>query len=166
MTEPEQCIICLDSLPLPRATTSTLGAAEGGDTEFQLLRDGGAAATDTDTTATTDTTTTTTTTDTTEITGTTASPPPLQSPTVTATVTAANTATIKAEYDELNNPLNVVAALDGCEHIIHEACIRSWAQKTNSCPICRNVFHSVRVFNGVDGKSHPGPQQPNHLETP
>ncbi|PHH70420.1 hypothetical protein CDD83_5447 [Cordyceps sp. RAO-2017] len=47
--------------------------------------------------------------------------------------------------------LDVVAALDGCEHIIHDACIRSWAQKTNTCPICRNPFHTVRVYNGVDG---------------
>jgi hypothetical protein len=44
-----------------------------------------------------------------------------------------------------------VAELDGCEHVIHDACIRSWAQKTNTCPICRNLFHSVRVYNGLDG---------------
>ncbi|KAM4054669.1 PHD-finger domain-containing protein [Hirsutella rhossiliensis] len=47
--------------------------------------------------------------------------------------------------------LDVVAALDGCEHINHDACIRSWAQKTNTCPICRIPFHTVRVYNGVDG---------------
>ncbi|EGX97229.1 PHD and RING finger domain protein, putative [Cordyceps militaris CM01] len=48
--------------------------------------------------------------------------------------------------------LNIVAALDGCEHIIHDTCIRSWAQKTNTCPICRTPFHSVRVYNGLDVK--------------
>ena len=47
--------------------------------------------------------------------------------------------------------LDIVAALDGCEHVIHDACIRSWAQKTNTCPICRTPFHSVRVYNGADG---------------
>ncbi|KAK2591224.1 hypothetical protein QQS21_011089 [Conoideocrella luteorostrata] len=47
--------------------------------------------------------------------------------------------------------LDIVASLDGCEHVIHDSCIRSWAQKTNTCPICRTPFHSVRVYNGVDG---------------
>lgn len=61
--------------------------------------------------------------------------------------------------------LNVVAALDGCEHVIHDACIRSWAQKTNTCPICRNPFHSVRVYNGVDGKFVP-PLPPPPLPKP
>jgi hypothetical protein len=48
--------------------------------------------------------------------------------------------------------LNIVAELDGCDHVIHDSCIRSWAKKTNTCPICRCPFHSVRVYNGVDGK--------------
>ncbi|KAI6782202.1 PHD and RING finger domain-containing protein-like protein [Emericellopsis cladophorae] len=100
MSEPEQCIICLDSLPLPRSS----GPA--------LVTDG-----------------------------------VLQVPPTTVDAENNN----KQENDEAANHLNVVAALDGCEHIIHDACIRSWAQKTNTCPICRNIFHIVRVFNGVDG---------------
>ncbi|TWU76687.1 hypothetical protein ED733_000883 [Metarhizium rileyi] len=55
-----------------------------------------------------------------------------------------------AVAEDVNN-LDIVAALDGCEHVIHDACIRSWAQKTNTCPICRTPFHFVRVYNGVDG---------------
>lgn len=51
--------------------------------------------------------------------------------------------------------LDIVAALDGCEHINHDACIRSWAQKTNTCPICRMPFHTVRVYNGADGECGP-----------
>ncbi|KFH48845.1 PHD and RING finger domain-containing protein-like protein [Hapsidospora chrysogenum ATCC 11550] len=104
MSEPEQCIICLDSLPLPRSSSSTALAADG---DIQI---------------------------------------PGSSAANTTTVTAT-----KSENDESANHLNVVAALDCCEHIIHDACIRSWAQKTNTCPICRNIFHTVRVFNGVDG---------------
>ncbi|KAF4581907.1 Ribosomal protein L37ae [Ophiocordyceps camponoti-floridani] len=84
MSEPEQCIICLD--PLPRPSSSSLD------------------------------------------------PPQPQQPVT----------------DDAGH-LDIVASLDGCEHIIHDACIRSWAQKTNTCPICRNPFHSVRVYNGVDG---------------
>ena len=60
--------------------------------------------------------------------------------------------TLSEAIDEELSYLNVVAALDGCDHIIHDACIRSWAQKTNTCPICRKPFHTVRVYNGVDGK--------------
>ncbi|RDA92952.1 hypothetical protein CP533_5536 [Ophiocordyceps camponoti-saundersi (nom. inval.)] len=84
MSEPEQCIICLDPLPLPSSSP--------------------------------------------------------QNPAVV----------VPPESDDTGH-LNIVAALDGCEHIIHDACIRSWAQKTNTCPICRNPFHCVRVYNGVDG---------------
>ncbi|EMT63918.1 hypothetical protein FOC4_g10010392 [Fusarium odoratissimum] len=61
------------------------------------------------------------------------------------------TSTTSDVLENDSNYLNIVASLDGCNHIIHDACIRSWAQKTNTCPICRNPFHSVRVYNGVDG---------------
>ena len=27
-----------------------------------------------------------------------------------------------------------------CRHIFHEACIRSWLKRSNSCPLCKNVF--------------------------
>ncbi|KAJ6446442.1 PHD and RING finger domain-containingprotein [Purpureocillium lavendulum] len=91
MSEPEQCIICLDPLPRP----SLLNGAAPGD--------------------------------------------------------ATSTAAIAEAVAEDNNYLDIVAALDGCEHIIHDSCIRSWAQKTNTCPICREPFHTVRVYNGADG---------------
>ncbi|EGR52231.1 uncharacterized protein TRIREDRAFT_43817 [Trichoderma reesei QM6a] len=89
MSEPDQCIICLD--PLPRPSAATDGAVN-------------AAA-----------------------------------------------ASIAEAVEGESSYLDIVAALDGCDHIIHDACIRSWAQKTNTCPICRNPFHTVRVYNGVDG---------------
>lgn len=90
MSEPDQCIICLD--PLPRPSASIDGAVD------------------------------------------------------TAAASIAEAVEGESSY------LDIVAALDGCDHIIHDACIRSWAQKTNTCPICRNPFHTVRVYNGVDGK--------------
>lgn len=94
MSEPDQCIICLDLLPRPSEPTQK--PVNGGSTSE-------------------------------------AGP------------------TTPVPRDDSEN-LDLVAALDGCEHVIHDACIRSWAQKTNTCPICRNIFHSVRVFNGLDGK--------------
>lgn len=68
---------------------------------------------------------------------------------------AATTTTASDLVQDDSNHLNIAAALDGCNHIIHDLCIRSWAQKTNTCPICRNPFHSVRVYNGVDGTFEP-----------
>ncbi|KAG5927570.1 hypothetical protein E4U42_002077 [Claviceps africana] len=59
--------------------------------------------------------------------------------------------TIAASLAQETSHLDIVASLDGCEHVIHDACIRSWAQKTNTCPICRTSFHFVRVYNGIDG---------------
>ncbi|PKS10344.1 hypothetical protein jhhlp_002095 [Lomentospora prolificans] len=44
-----------------------------------------------------------------------------------------------------------IAALDGCDHVIHDSCIRLWAQKTNTCPICREPFRQLRVFDGLSG---------------
>lgn len=88
MSEPDQCIICLDPLPHPSSLDGEVPAAT----------------------------------------------------------------TASEAVEEESSYLNIVAALDGCDHIIHDACIRSWAQKTNTCPICRNPFHSVRVYNGIDGK--------------
>lgn len=114
MSEPEQCIICLDSLPLPRSSGSDLqqgAAGAGGPPPVQHDQ---------------------------------VPPPPPPPP---AAAAATGSTTTDSDHD-----LNIVAALDGCEHIIHDSCIRSWAQKTNTCPICRNLFHTVRVFNGVDGK--------------
>lgn len=97
MAEPEQCIICLDPLPV----SSTLDGGESGDATSS---------------------------------------------------SAAAVGAVDAALEDTAH-LNIIASLDGCEHIIHDACIRSWAQKTNTCPICRNPFHSVRVFNGIDGMS-------------
>lgn len=111
MSEPDQCIICLDRLPVSLPPDIVNGAASVG--------------------ATTTTTSTTTTA------APTSAPPPDPEP-----------------VDDEASYLNIVAALDCCEHVIHDACIRSWAQKTNTCPICRTPFHSVRVYNGLDGKLH------------
>ncbi|KAI8677105.1 hypothetical protein LRP88_09871 [Fusarium phalaenopsidis] len=122
MSEPEQCIICLD--PLPRAALET--DAQAAVSVADAVAD--AAATD----------------------GAVAGGEPAPEPAPIAAATALY-ATAPSSLDDDSSYLNIVAALDGCNHIIHDACIRSWAQKTNTCPICRNPFHSVRVYNGVDG---------------
>jgi hypothetical protein len=39
--------------------------------------------------------------------------------------------------------------------MLHDACLREWTDQANSCPICRQIFHSVTVYDKVGGKSPP-----------
>ncbi|CAH0026891.1 unnamed protein product [Clonostachys rhizophaga] len=136
MSEPEQCIICLE--PLPRLQSSTAV-----DVAVQVPPPPPAseavASTKVEPTALLPTPT--------------ASTAPSAAATSDSESAASGTITNGAliESDSDDSLLNIVAELDGCEHIIHNACIRSWAQKTNTCPICRKVFHTIKVLNGVDG---------------
>lgn len=45
-----------------------------------------------------------------------------------------------------------VAKIEVCGHMLHDACLREWTEKANSCPICRQTFHSVIVYDRVGGK--------------
>ncbi|CAK7265491.1 hypothetical protein SEPCBS57363_001610 [Sporothrix epigloea] len=45
-----------------------------------------------------------------------------------------------------------VAVIQICKHILHDACLREWTTKANSCPICRQTFHLVDVYNRVGGQ--------------
>jgi hypothetical protein len=47
----------------------------------------------------------------------------------------------------------VIAVIQTCNHILHDACLRDWTLKANSCPICRRTFHLVEVHDKVGGKS-------------
>ncbi|KAG6006122.1 hypothetical protein E4U21_007358 [Claviceps maximensis] len=122
MNEPEQCIICLD--PLPRASTSHSHSHSPSPSP--------SSPSAVNAVHNADATTTITTTDVTDS-------------------AAPDSTALAAPAAQDTNHLDIVASLDGCEHVIHDACIRSWAQKTNTCPICRTPFHFVRVYNGVDG---------------
>lgn len=127
MAEAEQCIICLDPLPRPSAPLQAPAALTIAASDASTGAGAGPAGV--------------------SATSASASTFTSESAPIPATTT---TATEVLEDD--SNYLNIVAELDGCDHIIHDACIRSWAKKTNTCPICRCPFHSVRVYNGVDGK--------------
>jgi hypothetical protein len=129
MAEAEQCIICLDPLPRPsaplQAPAALTIAASDAASAGPGTGTGGVSAASASASASTFT----------------SEPTPIPATTTTATEV----------LEDDSNYLNIVAELDGCDHIIHDACIRSWAKKTNTCPICRCPFHSVRVYNGVDG---------------
>ncbi|KAI1373435.1 hypothetical protein F4677DRAFT_222956 [Hypoxylon crocopeplum] len=44
-----------------------------------------------------------------------------------------------------------IAVIQVCGHILHDACLREWTEKANSCPICRQAFHLVHVYDKVGG---------------
>lgn len=46
---------------------------------------------------------------------------------------------------------NKIAVIQVCGHILHDACLREWTGKANSCPICRQAFHLVHVYDKVGG---------------
>ena len=44
-----------------------------------------------------------------------------------------------------------VAEILACGHMLHDSCLREWSDKANSCPICRQTFNIVRVYEKVGG---------------
>ena len=44
-----------------------------------------------------------------------------------------------------------VAEIPVCGHLLHDSCLREWTEKANSCPICRQTFHTVDVYDKVGG---------------
>ncbi|RPA87602.1 hypothetical protein BJ508DRAFT_62612 [Ascobolus immersus RN42] len=48
-------------------------------------------------------------------------------------------------------PSEEVATLVPCSHALHNACLAPWIERTNSCPMCRASFNTVRVSHYVTG---------------
>ena len=46
-----------------------------------------------------------------------------------------------------------VAQIQICGHVLHDSCLREWTEKANSCPICRQIFNLVHVYDKVGGES-------------
>lgn len=116
MTDPDQCIICLE--PLVIQAPSLLDARVRAGLDPPATATAG------------------------------------ESPTATSTTTCTDDDAANLESNSR------IATLDSCDHIIHDSCIRLWAQKTNTCPICREAFRKLRVLDGVSGtypRPHPSP---------
>ncbi|CAK7213163.1 hypothetical protein SCUCBS95973_001707 [Sporothrix curviconia] len=47
---------------------------------------------------------------------------------------------------------DLVAVIQICKHTLHDTCLREWTTKANSCPICRQSFHLVDVYDKIGGK--------------
>jgi hypothetical protein len=62
-----------------------------------------------------------------------------------------------AKPNQENGPEHInhenVAKIEVCGHMLHDACLREWTEKANSCPICRQTFHTVTVYDKVGGKT-------------
>lgn len=39
-----------------------------------------------------------------------------------------------------------------CGHNLHDDCVKPWVERTNSCPICRQIFNTVELSVSVGGK--------------
>ncbi|KAI1171358.1 hypothetical protein F4777DRAFT_56899 [Nemania sp. FL0916] len=46
---------------------------------------------------------------------------------------------------------NKIAVIQVCGHVLHDSCLREWTGKANSCPICRQAFHLVNVYDKIGG---------------
>ncbi|KAI0138531.1 hypothetical protein F4776DRAFT_662906 [Hypoxylon sp. NC0597] len=50
-----------------------------------------------------------------------------------------------------NDEDHKIAVIQICGHALHDACLREWTGKANSCPICRQTFHLVHVYDKIGG---------------
>ncbi|EPE10342.1 phd and ring finger domain protein [Ophiostoma piceae UAMH 11346] len=44
-----------------------------------------------------------------------------------------------------------VAVIQICGHTLHNTCLKEWTAKANSCPICRQNFNIVEVYDKIGG---------------
>lgn len=128
----DQCIVCLENLdsatPLPPLPLQ------------QQSEDGGSASSD-------------------------LKPFPLAvaaSPTAATTTTNDTTTSPTTTVNNLNDGGNSnlenddnIAVIQVCGHILHDSCLKAWTGKANSCPICRQAFHLVEVYDKIGGQFRP-----------
>lgn len=69
--------------------------------------------------------------------------------------TASNTGTTSRKHD---NRHDHVAEIQVCGHALHDSCLRLWTDKANSCPICRQQFHLVHVYDKIGGELQVSPR--------
>jgi hypothetical protein len=49
------------------------------------------------------------------------------------------------------NGEEVIAHLLPCGHNLHDACLKPWVERANSCPICRATFNMVELRAFLNG---------------
>ncbi|KAI1330331.1 hypothetical protein F5Y16DRAFT_396300 [Xylariaceae sp. FL0255] len=59
--------------------------------------------------------------------------------------------TTKFATSQKDDDNDLIAVIQVCGHVLHDSCLREWTGKANSCPICRQNFHMVDVYDKVGG---------------
>ena len=87
-------------------------------------------------------------------------PPERDRPASPISSTAAAGPVVTAPGDHIDNH-DSIAVIDVCGHTLHDTCLREWTGKANSCPICRQSFHLVHVYDKVGGELPPHARSPS-----
>lgn len=84
-------------------------------------------------------------------------PLPLAAASPTASSTTQNATTIQhldgKDQQSTHDSEDHIAVIQVCGHILHDTCLKAWTGKANSCPICRQAFHLVEVYDKIGGRS-------------
>lgn len=92
-------------------------------------------------------------------TSTTATAPDVKQEETTPEPATPTTVPVKEEHQHHDH--DNIAVIQVCGHVLHDSCLKEWTAKANSCPICRQSFHLVQVYDKVGGKQ----QIPPHVHT-
>ncbi|WPH03120.1 Hypothetical protein R9X50_00599500 [Acrodontium crateriforme] len=58
----------------------------------------------------------------------------------------------RTQTKSLDADEETIAHLLPCKHDLHNACLKPWVERANSCPICRTTFNMVELSRTVGGE--------------
>lgn len=139
----DQCIVCLENLdsaiPLQPVQGDEEDGGGGSGTTSSNSSSGSGSSGPSGSTTTTTTNNQQLLTD--------LNPLPLAAASPTASSTTDSNGKVQPTHDGEDN----IAVIQVCGHILHDTCLKAWTGKANSCPICRQAFHLVEVYDKIGG---------------